>query len=661
MAMRKILIANRGEIACRIIRTAHAMGLETVAVYSDADADAPHVGLAGQAVHIGPSPAADSYLVHEKILDAARKTGADAVHPGYGFLSENAEFADSCGAAGVIFIGPTPAAIRAMGLKDRAKKLMKLAGVPVVPGYDGEDQTLFRLQQSATSIGYPLLIKAVAGGGGKGMRRVNAAADFQENLVACQREAMRAFGNDNVLLEKYLDTPRHIEVQVFGDIHGNVVHLFERDCSVQRRHQKMIEEAPAPDISDDLRAGLYDAAIKAAKAIRYVGAGTVEFIVDATGFYFMEMNTRLQVEHPVTEEITGLDLVEWQIRVARSEKLPLAQKDIRRKGASLEIRLYAEDADGGFLPSTGRLTELVLPTARPGVRVDAGVVTGSEISVYYDPMIAKIITVAPDRRSAIEKMLAALEVTVVTGVKTNRAYLARLLASAPFRDARLSTGFIDSFDTDIAPPATVPDRAIAIAALASVQSRRMAAPSASPWAALSADLGAWRVNLPQSHRVVLQASGQARQEIRLVAHGDGFDLHGLAKPLHARGQWRDTHHFEADFAGELVRATVIDRAHEIEVRLWGQSFVLRKADTSGDGDMLASSDGSVRAPMPGRVLSLHVKVGQTIEVGARVAVLEAMKMEHRVLAPKGGVVTAVHIAENAQVVDAQLLIEIGDA
>jgi 3-methylcrotonyl-CoA carboxylase alpha subunit len=652
--MRKILIANRGEIACRIIRTAHDMGLETVAVYSDADAEAPHVRAATQAIHIGASPAAESYLSVEKILDAARKTGADAIHPGYGFLSENAEFAESCATAGIIFIGPTPAAIRAMGLKDRAKKLMKLAGVPVVPGYDGEDQTLFRLQQAAQSIGYPLLIKAVAGGGGKGMRRVDAHADFQENLVACQREAMRSFGNDNVLIEKYLENPRHIEVQVFADTHGHAVHLFERDCSIQRRHQKMIEEAPAPDISDDMRKSLGAAAVKAAKAISYTGAGTIEFIVDATGFYFMEMNTRLQVEHPVTEEITGIDLVEWQIRIARGEELPCAQNDIRRKGAAIEVRLYAEDAENGFLPSTGHLSELVLPVGKPGIRVEAGVAQGSDISVYYDPMIAKIIAYAPDRRSAIEKLLGALESTVVTGVKTNRAYLARVLASTPFREAKLTTAFIETYASDIAPPAIIPDRAIAIAALATIHAPDDKATS--PWAAL----GAWRNNLPQSRRVVLQVPGGDIKEIRLIADGDNWNVVGLEKPLSGRGQWRETHKYEADFAGELVRATVIDRAHDIEVRLWGQTLIFRKADGSDDAAVMASSDGSVRAPMPGRVLSLHVKAGQKIELGERLAVLEAMKMEHRLLAPQAGKVRAVHVIENAQVVDGQILIEIED-
>jgi 3-methylcrotonyl-CoA carboxylase alpha subunit len=654
--MRKILIANRGEIACRIIRTAHAMGLETVAVYSDADANAPHVKAATQAVHIGPSPAAESYLLAEKILDAARKTGADAVHPGYGFLSENAEFAESCAAADIIFIGPTPAAIRAMGLKDRAKKLMKIAGVPVVPGYDGEDQTLFRLQQAAQSVGYPLLIKAVAGGGGKGMRRVNSAQEFQENLVACQREAMRSFGNDNVLLEKYLENPRHIEVQVFSDTQGNTVHLFERDCSIQRRHQKMIEEAPAPGISEDMRSELGNAAVKAAKAISYQGAGTIEFIVDHTGFYFMEMNTRLQVEHPVTEEITGLDLVEWQIRVARGEKLPLAQSEITRKGAAIEVRLYAEDAENGFLPSTGHLTELELPIGRPGVRVDSGVVQGSDISMYYDPMIAKIICYAPDRRSAIEKLLGALESTVVTGVKTNRAYLARLLASAPFRDAKLSTAFIETYAADIAPPETIPDRAIAIAAMAAVNKPSVGANATSPWAAL----GAWQLNLPTSHRIVVQLPSGDVREIRLVQSGTGWDILGLEKPFHARGNWRDGHKYEADFAGELVRATVIDRSADIEVRLWGQSILFRKADGNEDAQALGSGDGKVRAPMPGRVLTLHVKVGQKIDLGERLAVLEAMKMEHRLNAANAGTITAIHVAENEQVSDGQILIEIED-
>jgi 3-methylcrotonyl-CoA carboxylase alpha subunit len=652
--MRKILIANRGEIACRVIRTAHAMGLETVAVYSDADAAAPHVREATQAIHIGPSPAAESYLLAEKIIDAARRTGADAVHPGYGFLSENAQFAEQCASAGIIFIGPTPDAIRAMGLKDQAKKIMKLAGVPVVPGYQGDDQTLDRLQRAAQAVGFPMLIKAVAGGGGKGMRRVNDAAEFQENLVACQREAMRAFGNDNVLLEKYLIDPRHIEVQVFADTHGNVVHLFERDCSIQRRHQKIIEEAPAPGLSPDMRTAMGEAAVQAAKAIHYTGAGTVEFIVDSSGFYFMEMNTRLQVEHPVTEAITGLDLVEWQIRVARGERLPKLQEELTHKGAAVEVRLYAEDADNGFLPSTGKLSLLDMPQDKPGVRIDSGVETGSDISIFYDPMIAKIISYGPDRASAIEKLLGALESTVVEGVKTNRAFLSRVLASQPFRDAKLTTGFIESYSAEIAKPAVISDRMVALAALAAITPRAKTRADASPWSSL----GVWRLNLPASHRVVFGLPDGSKQELRLTAENIHWIISGLEKPLTGTGTWKSERIFEADFEGQLLRATVIDHPAHIEVRLWGQTVDFTKPDAETQDTALEAKEGNIRAPMPGRVLQLLVKKGDKVTAGDRLLVLEAMKMEHRLTAPVSGTVMALHVSENAQVTDSMLLVEI---
>ncbi len=652
--MRKILIANRGEIARRVIRTAHAMGLETVAVYSDADAAAPHVREATQAVHLGPSPAGESYLVAEKIIEAARRTGADAVHPGYGFLSENAQFAESCANNGFIFIGPTPEAIRAMGLKDQAKKIMKLAGVPVVPGYQGDDQTLDRLQRAAQSVGYPQLIKAVAGGGGKGMRRVDQAEDFQENLVACQREAMRAFGNDNVLLEKYLINPRHIEVQVFADTHGNAVHLFERDCSIQRRHQKVIEEAPAPGLSPQMRKAMGDAAVQAAKAIHYTGAGTIEFIVDASGFYFMEMNTRLQVEHPVTEAITGLDLVEWQIRVARGERLPKLQEDITHKGAAIEVRLYAEDADNGFLPSTGKLATLDMPYDRPGVRIESGVETGSEISIFYDPMIAKIISYGPDRPSAIEKLLGALEATVVEGVKTNRAFLARVLASQPFREATLTTGFIETHAADLSVPSVISERMIALAALAAITPHDKPENVSSPWASL----GAWRLNLPVSHRIMFGLPDARTVELRLTRQNHHWQIEGLEKPVAGSGVWKSPRVFEADFDGQLLRATVIDHVAHIEVRLWGQTVHFTKPDADMGSAVLDATEGSVRAPMPGRVLQLMVSVGQKVSAGDRLLVLEAMKMEHRLTAPVSGIVNAVHVSDGAQVTDAMLLVEI---
>ena len=515
--MRRILIANRGEIARRIIRTARRMGIETVAVYSDADANAPHVAEATLAVHIGPAPAAESYLRAEKIIEAALKTGADAIHPGYGFLSENAAFADACQQAGLIFIGPGADAIRAMGLKDGAKKLMRQAGVPIVPGYQGDDQSLDRLQRSANAIGYPILIKAVAGGGGKGMRRVDDAASFADALLAAKREAQRAFGNDSVLIEKYLTCPRHVEVQVFADTHGNVVHLFERDCSLQRRHQKVVEEAPAPGLPDALRRAMGEAAVTAAKAIGYVGAGTVEFILDVSEgvekapFYFMEMNTRLQVEHPVTELITGYDLVEWQIRVARGEPLHARQEDIRINGHAVEVRLYAEDAEGGFLPSTGRLERLHLPEGLAGVRVDSGVVEGQEITVHYDPMIAKLIAHGTDRTVAIDRLIGALDATIAVGPKTNRSFLARLIGHPAFRTGDIDTGFIERHLEDLAPITEVPDRLLALAALAAATPREKPDMS-SPWTAL----GPWRLNLPYRQSIDLFLPDGAKHTVTLT-------------------------------------------------------------------------------------------------------------------------------------------------
>jgi 3-methylcrotonyl-CoA carboxylase alpha subunit len=655
--MHKILIANRGEIARRIIRTAHRMGYETVAVYSEADADAPHVREAGQAVLIGPAPAAESYLRVDTILDACRRSGADAVHPGYGFLSENAGFAEACEASDIVFIGPPPSAIKAMGLKDAAKALMKQAGVPVVPGYQGDDQALARLERAAKGIGYPLLIKAVAGGGGKGMRRVDKEAEFAEALIAAQREALRAFGNDGVLIEKYLTKPRHIEVQVFADAHGNVVHLFERDCSLQRRHQKVIEEAPAPGMPAAYRQAMGEAAVTAARAIGYRGAGTVEFIVDATEplgsapFYFMEMNTRLQVEHPVTEMITGLDLVEWQIRVANGERLPLRQDQLAIQGHSVEARFYAEDPENGFLPSTGRLTRMVLPTGLPGVRIDAGVEQGGEVTVHYDPMIAKVIAHGSDRQVAIDRLVAALDACVVEGVRTNRAFLARLVDHHAFRAGEVDTAFIERHGDELRPDDFVPDRVVALAALASVTTAETVAP-----ASLFERLGPWRLNLPPQRYVDLYA-GEEPRKLTLVDGPAGTRIEGFDEPLSARARWRDAQTIEADFEGDLVRATVVRHADALEVRVGGRTFRIgTRPPKAATGT--AGGDGRIIAPMPGRVLGLFVKPGQTVAQGDRLAVLEAMKMEHRLTAPVAGTVKAVAVGEGDQVSEGALIVEI---
>ena len=659
--MKKLLIANRGEIARRIIATAHRMGIATVAVYSDADKGALHVREAGQAVHIGPALAAESYLDSARLLDAAARSGADAVHPGYGFLSENADFADAVRAAGLIFVGPPAAAMRAMGLKDGAKAVMKKAGVPTTPGYQGDDQSLVRLERAAAQIGFPLLIKAVAGGGGKGMRAVHAKAEFAEALLAAQREAGRAFGNDGVLLEKLIARPRHVEVQVFADAAGNVVHLFERDCSLQRRHQKVIEEAPAPGLSDRLRHTLGIAACAAATAIAYEGAGTVEFIldldaVDANGdpaFYFMEMNTRLQVEHPVTEAITGFDLVEWQLRVARGEMLPVHQEAILATGHAVEARLYAEDPDNGFLPSTGTLTRVRFPAgstfAAGSPRIDSGVETGSAISVFYDPMIAKVIAYGATRAAAIDGLVAALDGCVVEGVRTNRAFLARLIDHPAFRAGNIDTGFIARHEADLRPPESVSDDAVIVAALAT-------APVTPVTPTLFERLGDWRLNLPSRRYIDLFRPDGSR--VALTISGDVIE--GLAAPLTATGRFTDDLTFVADIDGRRVGAIVVADDDHIEVRIAGVAARLsRRAPRLAATE--PGSDGRVVAPMPGRVLALDVAVGTTVAVGDRLLVLEAMKMEHRLIAKVAGTVTAVHVGEGDQVGDGMVLVEISSA
>ncbi len=656
--MKKLLIANRGEIARRIIRTAHRMGIDTVAVYSDADAHALHVREATQAVHIGPAPAAQSYLDVTKLLDAAARSGADAVHPGYGFLSENADFADAVRGAGLVFVGPPAAAMRAMGLKDGAKAVMKKAGVPTTPGYQGDDQSLVRLERAAAQIGFPLLIKAVAGGGGKGMRAVHTKAEFAEALLAAQREAGRAFGNDGVLLEKLIARPRHVEVQVFADASGNVVHLFERDCSLQRRHQKVIEEAPAPGLSDRLRHTLGIAACAAATAIAYEGAGTVEFILDLDAidtngdpaFYFMEMNTRLQVEHPVTEAITGFDLVEWQLRVARGEMLPANQAAITATGHAVEARLYAEDPDNGFLPSTGTLTRVRFPGsarfAAGSPRIDSGVETGSEISVFYDPMIAKVIAYGANRAAAIDGLVAALDGCVIDGVKTNRAFLARLVDHPAFRAGEIDTGFIARHATDLAPPDGVSDDAVIVAALAT-------APVLPSHPTLFERLGNWRLNLPAPRYADLFKPDGSRVALTI----DSERIEGLGATVTATGRFVDDIALAADIGGRLVHAVVIRDEGSVEVRIAGTAAHLNlRAPRTAAAE--PGGDGRVVAPMPGRVLALDVAVGQGVGAGDRLLVLEAMKMEHRLVAKLAGTVRAVHVAEGDQVGDGMVLVEI---
>jgi 3-methylcrotonyl-CoA carboxylase alpha subunit len=613
--IQSLLIANRGEIACRIIRTARAMGIRTVAVYSDADAKALHVRSADEAVHIGPSPARESYLVGEKIIAAAISTNAEAIHPGYGFLSENAEFAQAVIDAGLIWVGPRPASITAMGLKDAAKKLMAEAGVPVTPGYMGEDQSPDLLAAKAGMIGYPVLIKAVAGGGGKGMRKVEDAADFADALASCQREATASFGNAHVLIEKYIQRPRHIEVQVFGDTHGNIVHLFERDCSLQRRHQKVIEEAPAPGMDEATRKQLCAVAVLAAKAVDYVGAGTIEFIADASEglradrIWFMEMNTRLQVEHPVTEEITGVDLVEWQLRVASGEALPLRQDQLRINGWAMEARLYAEDPSTGFLPSIGRLEHLNLPDT---LRVDTGVEEGGEVSPFYDPMIAKLIATGATRDEAIANLEDGIDDTEVWPVKTNAGFLGHLLRHADFISGDVDTGLIGR-DVDflvLAPEADAEELADVAALLA-------ANPGEGPW---NNALG-FRAN----------AAANATARIR----DDAGTLHVVALTEVAdKEPARDV----LAFTGGFARRYTLDR-HE-------------------GGQHGAASDGSILSPMPGRIIAVEVTQGQTVTKGQKLLTLEAMKMEHSLTAPFDGVVAELNATAGAQVQVEALLVRI---
>ncbi len=613
--IKSLLIANRGEIACRIIRTARAMGIRTVAVYSDADAKALHVRQADEAVHIGASPARESYLVGEKIISAALATKAEAIHPGYGFLSENAEFAHAAIDAGLIWVGPRPASITAMGLKDAAKKLMAEAGVPVTPGYMGENQDAAFLGERAAEVGFPVLIKAVAGGGGKGMRKVEDAADFADALASCQREATASFGNAHVLIEKYIQRPRHIEAQIFGDTHGNIVHLFERDCSLQRRHQKVIEEAPAPGMDDATREQLCAAAVKAAKAVDYVGAGTIEFIADASEglradrIWFMEMNTRLQVEHPVTEEITGVDLVEWQLRVASGEVLPKRQDELSINGWAMEARLYAEDPAKGFLPSTGPLEHLLLPDY---VRVETGVEEGGAVSPFYDPMIAKLVVHEKSRFAAIEELWEATTDVEVWPVRTNAGFLARLCLDEQFRNGNVDTGLIArEVDALITPPEPNMQE------LAEAAARLCASPGGGPF---SAAFG-FRLN------------GPLRPEARLT--DDGGKTH-------------------------FVTLANMDNAEPaLEVLAFAHGFARRYTLTEmrGSGGVLAG-DGNIISPMPGRIIAVEVAVDEKVTKGQKLVTLEAMKMEHSLTAPFDGVVAYLNAETGAQVHVEALLVRI---
>ncbi len=659
----KVLIANRGEIACRVIDTCRRLGIHTVAVYSEADAGARHVRLAEEAVCIGPPPARDSYLQIEAILSAASATGAQAIHPGYGFLSENAAFASACGDAGIVFIGPPVAAISAMASKSAAKQLMEKAGVPLVPGFHGDEQDATFLQERAREIGWPVLIKASAGGGGKGMRIVEAEVDFAAALASCRREASSTVGDDRVLIEKYLVRPRHIEIQIFADEHGNVIHLFERDCSVQRRHQKVLEEAPAPGMTAERRVLMGIAACDAARAVGYVGAGTVEFIVSRQdAYYFMEMNTRLQVEHPVTEMVTGQDLVEWQLRIAAGERLPLTQKQLSIRGHALEARIYAEDPACGFLPSPGVLAHLAPPPQSVHVRIDTGVEQGDEITPHYDPMIAKLIVWDEDRDRACARMLQSLAQYRIVGVANNVEFLSRLVASPAFTAADLDTSLIER-ERDVLFPeaAPTPNTVFALAALAELlrqaeHARAAAALEADRWSPWHARDG-WRLNSGLTRTLRFRA-GEQEKAIGVTYAGGSFLLHLDGISTAARGDLAKNGGLRAELGGRRLSATVIAAGEKRHVFLDGRDYPLAAVDPLYQPGEGGGTDGGLTAPMPGKIIALLAAPGSAVAKGAPLLILEAMKMEHTIAAPMAGILKGFRYAVGEQVPEGCELVEL---
>ena len=661
----KILIANRGEIACRVAATCKRLGIASVAVYSDADAKAKHVAACDEAVHIGGAAAGESYLRIERIIAAALATGAQAVHPGYGFLSENEDFAQACEAAGLVFIGPPVGAIAAMGSKAAAKALMHAAAVPLVPGYHGDEQDAELLQREADQIGYPVLLKASAGGGGKGMRVVEKREDFAAALASCKREAASSFGNDRVLIEKYLTRPRHVEVQVFADKHGGAVYLFDRDCSVQRRHQKVLEEAPAPGLSDELRRAMGEAAVAAARAVDYVGAGTVEFIMTGQAFYFMEMNTRLQVEHPVTEMVTGQDLVEWQLRVAAGEPLPLAQDALRIDGHAIEARIYAENPARGFLPSTGTLKYLRMPAAvefglgtptRASVRIDSGVREGDTITPFYDPMIAKLIVHGPTREAALARLALALKACEAVGPSTNIAFLERIVESKPFQIADLDTGLIERNHEALFAPAEKPfKQALALACAALLKREGGAAHGTSPWDALAH----WRLN--SGYRQTIEwrlPEDEAPVKVVYTRDGETRGLeHAGALELFDWWQGAEPHEYGVRIGDACVTGRVFIDGDMFHVFCRGGAFAFEWQNLLAHAADAEHGEGRLTAPMPGKVIAVLVEPGTTVEKGTPLIVMEAMKMEHTIGAPAAGKVAEVLYAVGDQVADgAQLLV-----
>jgi len=644
--LNSVLIANRGEIACRIARTAKRLGMRTIAVYSTADAQALHPRLCDEAHLIGPAEPRESYLAIEKLIEVARKTGAECIHPGYGFLSENADFAEACARAGFVFVGPPAAAIRAMGLKDRAKALMEKAGVPVVPGYHGDRQDAKFLKEKAYEIGYPVLIKPSAGGGGRGMRRVDKHADFDDALEGAVREVGAAFGASRVLIEKYVAAPRHIEIQVFGDTHGNIIHLGERDCSLQRRHQKVIEEAPAVGMTAQLRAQMGAAAVEAGRAVGYTGAGTVEFVADSTkglradAFWFIEMNTRLQVEHPVTEAVTGVDLVAWQFEVAAGGRLPLAQSQVRLDGHAIEARVYAEDPENGFLPSTGKVVAFAVPS---DIRVESGIEAGGEVTPFYDAMIAKLIAQAPTREAALERITEALDRTLIAGVRSNVAFLGALCRQPEFRQGKVDTGFIDRNLAALGAVPRGPDRAAAALGAMRLLARESADAAGSPERAGAA------ADSPWAARDGFQLGGSRSITVPIMIDSEAatatltFGKHGI--------------NVAVDGAAPAIDAKVFESGEDAYVLRDGRQTRVRIKDASAATAQAGAGDGVVRAPMHGKVLDLFARVGEHVVAGQRLAIIEAMKMEHTLRAPFAGIVSRVPVGAGAQVVeDAQIMV-----
>ncbi len=669
----KILIANRGEIACRIIETAHQMGVRTVAVYSEADRSAKHVSMADEAWLLGPAPASESYLVADKIIDIALKSGAKAIHPGYGFLSENAAFAQTCADNGLVFIGPPVKAIEAMGSKSAAKEIMSAAEVPLVPGYHGEDQSTENLLQASLTIGFPVLLKATAGGGGKGMRIVDNEEQFSDALASCKREAMASFSDDEVLVEKYLTQPRHIEVQIFADNFGNVIHLFDRDCSVQRRHQKVIEEAPAPGLSDETRKAMSDVAITAAKAIDYSGAGTIEFLYDKDGsFYFMEMNTRLQVEHPVTEMVTGIDLVEWQLNVANNQPLPKTQKQIKCQGHAFEVRIYAEDAEQDFLPATGTIVHLSTPNVSNHVRIDTGILEGDEVSIYYDPMIAKLVVWERDRATSLARLRGALADYQIVGTTTNLNFLSALASHPEFNNEHFDTSFIEQHRTGLSKTKSlVNNSTLSLAALylmlkEIIETKERSTSSADPYSPWN-QVSGWSNNIKTTHQLKFidpNADEESDESIIEVSvqfnestlNNRQFTLIINNQPLSISGSLCGNQ-LSANLSGQHFSAKVIEYNQQLHILTHGRSEVLGLIAQDHTIDT-TSANGSLKAPMPGTIIAVHVNQDDEVEEAQPLITLEAMKMEHTIVAHSRGTISEIFFAEGDLVSDGAELLAI---